>query len=43
MYKSKAIEMWTSTGTSYYCAPEIYMGGGYNYKIDIWAVGVILY
>jgi calcium-dependent protein kinase len=32
--------MWTGTGTHFYCAPEIYNGGGYNYKIDIWATGV---
>ena len=42
-FKSKQIDMWTSTGTSYYCAPEIYEGGGYTYKIDMWAFGVILY
>jgi len=34
--------MWTSTGTSFYCAPEIYMGIGYTYKIDMWAVGVCI-
>ena len=32
--------MWTGTGTHFYCAPEVYEGGGYNYKIDIWATGV---
>lgn len=39
----KIMEMWTSTGTCYYCAPEIFYGGGYNRKIDIWAVGVMFY
>jgi len=38
--KTNYSEMWTATGTHFYCAPEIYEGGGYNYKIDIWAIGV---
>jgi serine/threonine protein kinase len=36
-------EMWTSTGAQYYCAPEIFLGGGYTQKIDVWAIGVLLY
>lgn len=36
-------DMWTRTGNAYYCAPEIYNGGGYDHKVDIWSVGVILY
>jgi serine/threonine protein kinase len=40
MKKLKHHEMWTATGTLFYCAPEVYEGGGYTYKIDIWAVGV---
>lgn len=39
--KKKQIEMWTSTGTTPYGAPEIFKGIGYTYKIDVWAVGVI--
>lgn len=35
--------MWTRTGNYLYCAPEIFAGGGYNEKIDLWSVGVILY
>ena len=35
--------MWTRTGNVLYCAPEIFEGGGYNEKIDCWAVGVIMY
>lgn len=35
--------MWTRTGTEFYTAPEIYQGGGYTEKVDLWAVGVTLY
>lgn len=35
--------MLTITGTLYYRAPEMFNGGGYNEKVDVWAVGVLLY
>lgn len=35
--------MWTRTGTHFYCAPEIFAGGGYDEKVDIWAMGITLY
>lgn len=35
--------MWTRTGTHFYCAPEIFSGGGYDEKVDIWAMGITLY
>ncbi len=34
--------MWTRTGNVVYCAPEIFEGGGYNEKVDCWAIGVIM-
>ncbi|CAD8070689.1 unnamed protein product [Paramecium primaurelia] len=37
------IEMWTRTGSLFYQAPEIFAGGGYNQKVDIWSIGVIVY
>lgn len=37
------VDMWTRTGTEFYTAPEIYQGGGYNEKVDLWSVGVTLY
>jgi len=35
--------MLTITGTLYYRAPEMFTGGGYNEKVDIWAVGCMIY
>lgn len=33
----------TIIGTPYYMAPEVICGKGYNYLIDLWAVGVCLF
>ena len=35
--------MLTIIGTNFYFAPEIYIGGGYDEKIDIWALGITIY
>lgn len=35
--------MLTITGTLYYRAPEMFLGGGYDEKVDLWACGVTLY
>ena len=35
--------MLTIIGTNFYFAPEIYIGGGYDEKVDIWALGVTIY
>ncbi|CAD8154267.1 unnamed protein product [Paramecium octaurelia] len=40
---TKNIDMWTRTGSLFYQAPEIFLGGGYNEKVDIWSIGIILY
>ncbi|CAD8056439.1 unnamed protein product [Paramecium primaurelia] len=40
---TKLIDMWTRTGSLFYQAPEIFLGGGYNEKVDIWSIGIILY
>lgn len=37
------MDMLTITGTLYYRAPEMFSGGGYNEKVDIWAAGVTIY
>lgn len=34
---------YTQTGTPFYAAPEIWRDEPYNYKVDIWAFGCILY
>lgn len=33
----------TSIGTLHFTAPEIMLGNPYNYKCDIWSLGVVLY
>ena len=33
----------TAIGTNYYMAPEVIKGENYNNKIDIWALGCIIY
>jgi calcium-dependent protein kinase len=35
--------MWTITGTLYYRAPEMFLGGGYREGVDVWAAGVLLF
>lgn len=37
------VDMFTNTGTLYYKAPEMFLGGGYDSKIDMWALGVTIY
>ncbi|KAI8069412.1 kinase-like domain-containing protein [Gongronella butleri] len=33
----------SSSGTSFYMAPEVFRGGGYNEAVDWWGLGVTLY
>lgn len=35
--------MLTITGTLFYRAPEMFVGGGYDEKVDIWSAGITLY
>ena len=30
-------------GTDFYMAPEILKGEEYNYKADLWSIGIIIY
>lgn len=35
--------MLTIIGSPLYLAPEIYLGGGYDERIDLWSLGVTIY
>ena len=37
------VNMFTNTGTLYYKAPEMFLGGGYDEKVDMWALGATVY
>ena len=39
----KAGMNFTQTGTPYYASPEIWRDKPYDYKNDIWSLGVIVY
>ena len=41
--RKQKIEMLTITGTLFYRAPEMFLGSGYNEKVDVWSAGVTLY
>jgi len=36
-------EMLTIIGTHFYLAPEVFLGGGYDERIDLWALGVTIF
>ncbi|MFN9906711.1 MAG: protein kinase domain-containing protein [bacterium] len=33
----------TLIGTPHYSAPEMILGKGYGYQLDLWALGICLY
>lgn len=35
--------MLTVIGSNCYLAPEIYLGGGYDERVDLWSLGITLY
>ena len=41
--KTAARKTFTIIGTPNYMAPEILSRKGYNYSVDLWSLGVVLY
>lgn len=41
--RKQKVDMLTITGTLFYRAPQMFVGGGYNEKVDVWAAGITLY
>ncbi len=36
-------DMLTIIGTHFYLAPEVFLGGGYDERVDLWACGVTIF
>jgi cGMP-dependent protein kinase len=41
--KGKSGRTFTIIGTPHYMAPEIVIGRGYSYSVDLWSIGICLY
>ena len=41
--KKQRYRTYTIIGTPHYMAPEIIMGKGYTYSVDLWSVGICMY
>lgn len=42
-FSSQSERTRTRCGSKYYVAPEIWLGRPYNYPVDLWSVGVVMY
>ena len=41
--RTRRTDMLTITGTLFYRAPEMFEGGGYDERVDLWALGATIY
>jgi len=43
LLKQKNQRTFTIIGTPHYMTPEIILGKGYSYSVDLWSVGISMY
>lgn len=41
--KQRAYRAYTIIGTPHYMAPEIILGKGYSFSVDLWSMGVCMF
>lgn len=41
--RARKVDMLTITGTLYYRAPQMFTGGGYDERVDLWALGATIF
>jgi len=43
LLKNRAYRAYTIIGTPHYMAPEIILGKGYSFSVDLWSMGICMF